>query len=190
MKLLPLLLLSGTLLFATPVTIDYDKSAIKFQVSNMWLNKVFGTFRNFKTTIDYDTKTHHIRTLNATIDATSIFTDNATRDTSLVSADYLKTDYFPQISFEMQEVFNNHIVGYLTILNNKRPISMAIKKFEATEQVFRLDLEGELNRNEFGVDKSPHFLIGKMVSFTVTLTGKLDAKYQTPPAKTPATSAR
>lgn len=179
MKFLTFLLITFTLSFANTVSIDYNASKVNFKVSNMWLNHVSGTFKSFDADINYDTTNHLIRSLKATINAQSIFTDMDSRDDSLRGKDYLKADYFPQIRFEMYEIFNNHIVGYLTILDNKKPISILIKELSFKGNDMTLLLEGELDRNEYGISTSSYFLIGKMVKFTITIKGTLDAKTPT-----------
>ncbi len=176
MKLLTSLFLTLSFALANTVSLDYNQSSINFKVSNMWLNYVSGSFKNFKADINYDTTNHLIRSLTATVDVASLFTDNESRDESLKGNDYFKAHYFPQIRFEMYEIFNDHIVGYLTILDNKKPISIRIKELSFKGNDMTLLLEGELDRNEYGITHSSHFMIGKMVKFSITIKGTLDAK--------------
>ena len=78
--------------------IDPIHSEVSFQVRHLVVSKVRGRFDAFEGTIVTAEDPAH-SSVQVTIDAASIDTNNADRDTHVRSADFLDTDNFAQISF-------------------------------------------------------------------------------------------
>jgi polyisoprenoid-binding protein YceI len=90
------------------------------------------------------------------IDAASIDTKNAKRDTHLRSADFFHADAHPQIVAEIGPVTrldDEHaaVAGTLTVNGITRPVHLTAKLTEATDQAVTLQAETEIDRADFGM---------------------------------------
>ena len=140
--------------------IDPVHSDVSFTVRHMMVSKVRGRFGSFSgeiTTGDDITSS----TVTATIDATSIDTNNAQRDGHIRSADFFDVENHPTWTFTSTGVRtdgDDHVLdGELTIKGVTRPVSLALEVngfgpdayggtrvgFSATTQI---------NRSDYGVD--------------------------------------
>ena len=98
----------------TTWNIDPVHSVAEFKVKHMMISNVKGQFTSIKGVLSLDetdiTKSH----LEASIDATSISTREAQRDTHLKSADFFDVEKFPELSFKTTRV-NRAGDGELTV---------------------------------------------------------------------------
>ena len=91
-----------TLLVISPVSLsfaemskwnlDYDHSTIGFQVKHMVISKTNGKFLKYKGIIEMDPETQQFKTIHATIDTNSVFTDHEKRDAHLRSPDFFDAE--------------------------------------------------------------------------------------------------
>jgi polyisoprenoid-binding protein YceI len=99
-----LVLLVASVSFAEEIyTIDQSHSEVGFQVRHL-LSKVRGRFTAFDGTIRADWARPANSSVEFTIDAKSINTDNERRDNHLRSADFFEVEKFPQITFKSTSV--------------------------------------------------------------------------------------
>jgi polyisoprenoid-binding protein YceI len=115
----------------TTWSIDAAHSNISFFVRYM-VSKVSGRFTGFVGTLVLDESDLTLSHVEAIIDARSLFTGNAERDAHLGSADFLDTEYFPELRFRstgIARVNETHyrVRGQLTIRDVTRPISLEIE---------------------------------------------------------------
>jgi len=116
------------------------------------ITNVKGTFRKFEAEIDGEDFTK--AKINASIDATSIFTNDDNRDNHLKSADFFEVENYPTLSFEgtsfkKVDDDNYKLVGNLTI----KGISKEVK----------FDVEfGGINKDPWGNEKAGFSLTGKI----------------------------
>jgi polyisoprenoid-binding protein YceI len=101
-------------------TIDPAHSVVELAVKHMMFSTVKGQFPNIAGTITFDESNLANSSVSAQIDAASITTREANRDTHLRSADFLDVENFPSIVFESTEIVprgshNFVIVGNLTL---------------------------------------------------------------------------
>ncbi len=80
--------------------IDSSHSSARFVVRHMMITNVHGAFSNIQGTITWDAANPGLSTVEVTIDATTISTQEAARDTHLKSADFLDVEKFPTITFK------------------------------------------------------------------------------------------
>ncbi len=100
--------------------IDPAHSALTFRVRHMMISWVRGEFTDYEGTVDFDTENPENSSVEVTIDASSIDTREAQRDTHLKSADFLNVEKYPQIRFKSTRVEatdedSGKIYGDLTI---------------------------------------------------------------------------
>ena len=134
-------------------TIDPTHSQVEFAAKHMMITTVKGTFPEFAGAVILDTADPSASSVEVTIQAASLSTRVADRDTHLKSADFLEVEAHPTITFRSTRVAGNlqgsfTVVGDLTIRGTTREVT--------------LDAEFE------GQGKDPWG--GERVSFTATTT--------------------
>lgn len=98
---------------------DPVHSSIGFSVKHLVVSNVRGSFDKFTGVIRYDEDDITNSSVEVTIDATSISTNNDKRDAHLRSADFLEVETYPQITFKSKRIEKTgegyRLVGDLSI---------------------------------------------------------------------------
>jgi polyisoprenoid-binding protein YceI len=163
MKLLaPALLLLGTIARAEPWTFDMAHSRVGFSVRHMMVSNVGGSFHDVKATVDLDDKNLAKSTVEFTIAATSIDTQNADRDKHLKSPDFFDVTKFPTLTFKSTKVTaagknKFKVTGDLTIRDVTKPVTLDVTLSDPMtnpwgKTVRGVEATGKLNRHEFGLN--------------------------------------
>ncbi len=84
--------------------IDPSHSTANFSIKHMMIAKVHGGFDKISGTLEYDTQTPENSRIEAQIDAASVNTREAQRDTHLKSADFFDIEKYPTILFVSKSV--------------------------------------------------------------------------------------
>jgi polyisoprenoid-binding protein YceI len=140
-------------------TIDPVHSYVGFMIKHMMVSKVrghFGTFSGQITTAANPLES----SVSVTIDASSIDTDNQTRDDHIRSADFFEVETHPNITFTSTAVRYEDgeffIDGELSIRGTTRTVTLAVESPEfgpnpagGTKAGF--SAATEINRSDFGV---------------------------------------
>lgn len=99
--------------------IDPSHSTAGFSIKHMMIAKVHGGFEKMSGQLSYDPQNVAASVINVAIEASSINTREAQRDTHLKSADFFDVEKYPQITFKSKQVEaageNLKVVGDLTI---------------------------------------------------------------------------
>jgi polyisoprenoid-binding protein YceI len=117
----------------SPATYEIDPAhtSVRFSVRHMMVSNVRGEFTKVSGTIKFDSVTPANSTVEATIDATSITTHEAQRDTHLKSADFLDVARFPPLVFRSTRVVpqsgGGKVTGDLTIHGVTREITLDVE---------------------------------------------------------------
>ena len=111
----------------TKWNLDGTHSGINFAVRHMVVSKVRGRFAVFSGTLELDDADLAQSTIDVTIDASSIDTGTAQRDTHLRSADFFDVETYPDLRFRSTRVEDVgdgrlRVVGELTIRDTTREI--------------------------------------------------------------------
>jgi polyisoprenoid-binding protein YceI len=137
------------------------RSTITFQVKNLGIN-TGGTISGLKADIQFNPNNLATDTINASVDANTISTDNDSRDDHLKSEDYFDVAHFPKII--MKSVLFKHKSGVnytcafnLTIKGKTKLIEVP---FTYTEKGNAAIFKGnfKLNRLDFGIGESSMML--------------------------------
>src|SRR6476646_5977039 len=88
--------------------IDPAHSTVQFSVKHMMFTTVRGRFKTFSGTIEVDAENPDRSKVTVEIDAATIDTGVADRDTHLRSADFLDVEQFPKIVFRSTRVNGAH----------------------------------------------------------------------------------
>lgn len=86
------------------LSIDPAHSFIGFSVRHMVISSVRGRFTRFSGTISYNRLDPVRSSVNVTIGAASVNTENSDRDSDLRSARFFDTGRFPQITFRSRQI--------------------------------------------------------------------------------------
>ena len=163
--------------------LDHAHTKVGFAVRHMMISKVRGNFTKFDADIDIDPNNLADSKVRATIDASSIDTNNIDRDAHLRSADFFNADEHPTLEFESTK-FRSHddgkveIDGNLTIRGTTRPITLTGEQLGPAQNPFDgsrsvgYNLRAELDREAFGLQwnqalETGGFLVGKKVTIEI-----------------------
>jgi polyisoprenoid-binding protein YceI len=160
----------------------------------MMVTHVRGAFKNVHGVLEFDPENPRLSSVQATIDATAIWTGQPQRDAHLRSADFLDVENFPQITFrgDQVELSGDHdyvVTGELTIRGVTRPVSLAVKYLGQWKTPWWEEEGGqwvdkgpklragfvattEINRHDFGVSWNDTMdragvVVGDRVSITI-----------------------
>ncbi len=128
MRLLTAILLSAPMI-AADYTIDPARSSAGFSIKNMVVNTVNGQFTNVTGTIRYDARNLTSAEVEATIDATTINTEDAKRDRHLKSADFFDVATYPTLTFRSTKWSPGAkavVAGDLTIHGVTKPVVLTL----------------------------------------------------------------
>ncbi|TAH09338.1 MAG: polyisoprenoid-binding protein [Sphingobacteriia bacterium] len=153
-KILLLLSLIPSIVFAQQYIPDSKETEIKFVVNNFGLG-TNGSFQQLSGNINWDPKNLGISSFQVSIDATTIDTDNKLRDKHLRKEDYFGVQKFPTITLQSSKISGNSNGTYqleanLTIKGTTKKISFP---FTAIQQGKNIIFKGtfEINRRDYAV---------------------------------------
>ena len=170
-------------------TIDSAHSAVHFSVRHMMLSNVRGEFTKLSGTIRFDTADPAGSSIEASIDAASINTRDAQRDTHLKSADFLDVEKFPKIAFRSKHIKLHkeraEITGDLTIHGTTREIVLDVEgpsneiKDPWGKHRVGATATTKLNRKDFGLTwnaalETGGVMVGDEVKITIDIEAVRD----------------
>jgi len=168
---------------ATPWNIDVSHSAIAFSVRHMVIAKVHGRFARWSGAVTFDPKDPASAAVAVRIEAASIDTQVADRDTHLRSPDFLDVEKFPEIAFTSRSVAKSGegwaVAGDLTLHGVTRPVTLAAE-FAGTgkdpwgNQRAGFSAKVTLDRKDFGLVwnaalEAGGVLVGEKVEIAIEL---------------------
>jgi len=167
----------------TIYSIDKAHSEATFQVRHL-LTKVRGRFSDFEGTIEYDEQNPELSSVNVTIQAPSIDTNERDRDTHLRSADFFDVDKFPALTFRSGTITRKgdqrfDVAGDLTIRGVTRPVTFDVTflgkaKDPWGNERIAFEAEAAINRKEYGLNwnaalETGGFLVGDEVKISLSV---------------------
>ena len=163
---------------STKWNLDPSHSEITFKVRHMMISNVKGEFKNFN--VDLESEDENFRNVkaSASIDTSSISTNNTDRDNHLKSAEFFNAEAHPQITFETDSL-NDEVTGNLTINGVTKPVKLDVDfgginvdPWGQTKAGF--SFEGKIKRSDFGLNWNAALEAGGvMVSDEVEIAGEL-----------------
>ena len=146
---------------AATYTIDASHSSVSFKVKHMMVSNVRGAFTEFEGSLEFDPEATEKTTINATIQMTSVDTNDEKRDEHLRSADFFDVASHPVMTFESTKIVHESgneytLHGNLTLRGVTKAVEleaeyagMVLDPWGNTRIGF--EAEGEINRKDFGV---------------------------------------
>lgn len=146
----------------TKWTLDPTHSELLFKVRHMMITNVKGEFRKFNATILSDGQDFTKSSIEVTIDAASVFTNEDQRDGHLKSADFFDVENYPVLSFQgksLRKVDDDEykLKGVLTIKGVSKEVELdvefgGINKDPWGNEKAGFSIEGKINRKDFGLN--------------------------------------
>lgn len=170
--LLLVMLLTGATGFAQTALTPVDAgSKVHFVIKNFGI-KTGGDFTGLKGTIRFDPKQYAASLFDVTVDASTVDTDNGSRDSHLKESEYFDAEKYKTIGFKSTKVMLStkagrfYMYGNLTIKGVTKPVEFG---FGATPKDGGYVFDGsfQINRRDFGVGGSS---VSMSDNLTVTLT--------------------
>jgi len=140
--------------------IDYDHSTVGFQVRHMVISQTNGKFLKYSAVVEMDPAAEKVKTIQATIQTTSVFTDHKKRDKHLRSPDFFDAKTFPTMTYIMKRYTKTGdtytAVGDLTIRGVTKEITLigtfnGVVKDPWGNTRAGFTAEGTINRQDFGM---------------------------------------
>ena len=163
--------------------IDKSHSEVIFQVRHL-VTRVRGRFDDFEGTVNVHEDKPELSSVEFTVQAASIDTNEAQRDTHLRSADFFEVEKFPTITFRSKRVVKRSnesydVVGDLAIHGVTKEITLPVTHLGKAKDPWgneRLGFEAEitLNRKDYGLTWNAPleiggFLVGDEVKASLSL---------------------
>ena len=113
-------------------TFEPGHTAAEFCARHMMVTPVRGHFKNVHGTLDFDPENPRTASVEATIDATGLWSGEPARDAHLRSADFLDVENHPTIAFRSSRVEligpdEGKLTGELTIRGVTRPVTLDVR---------------------------------------------------------------
>ena len=143
-----------------------DGSKVHFTIKNFGI-KTGGDFTGLKGTIVFNPKALATSSMNVSVNATSVNTDNGARDKHLRKDEYFSVEKFPLLTFISTKITESStagrffVIGNLTIKGVTKAVQFGFSATpSATGYVFAGDFE--INRRDFGVGGSSSVMADKL----------------------------
>lgn len=140
--------------------IDPAHSSIEFTVRHMMVSKAKGSFGKFSGSATGDPKQPATASVEVTIDAASITTQNADRDRHLRSADFFDVEKHPGITFKSKKIVEPaggilQILGDLTMHGITRQVALDVERLAPANRDgtprFQVVAKTKVNRKDFDI---------------------------------------
>ncbi|MGZ6976268.1 MAG: YceI family protein [Acidimicrobiia bacterium] len=169
--------------------IDPSHSSLQFVARHMMISKVRGRFHKFEGTIIVAEDPLQ-SSVEVTIEASTIDTGDADRDTHLRASDFLDVERFPHLRFKSTSLSAGHdgkwrLTGDLTIRDVTRVVDITVEFCGVADDPWgnvRAGFLGttEINREEFDITwnqalEAGGFLVGKGVKVEVDVEAVLES---------------
>lgn len=168
----------------TKWVLDPTHSELTFKVKHLMISNVKGEFRKFDATVLSDGEDFSNAQVSATIEASSVDTNNNDRDNHLRSDDFFGADEHPQLTFESTELSkldedNYRLKGLLQIKGVKNEITLDVDFGGLMTDPYGnkkagFTANGKINRKDWGLNWNAALETGGvLVSDEVRLTAEV-----------------
>lgn len=168
----------------TTYNIDNTHSSVGFKIRHL-VSKSAGRFSTFSGTIVADRADLTRSSIELTIDANSIDTDNENRNGHLKSADFFDVEKFPSIVFKSTKIEKTDgdayaVTGDFTMHGVTKSISVPVKVLGVTEgpgSMAGFEANFTINRKDYGIEwnkalDAGGFVLGDEVEVSITIESR------------------
>jgi polyisoprenoid-binding protein YceI len=141
--------------------LDPPHTLVEFSAKHMMITTVKGHFGSERGTLVYDEGDPSRSTVEAEIDAASLYTGTAMRDNDLRSSHFLEVEKYPTITFKSTRVElsgsdSGQVIGDLTIHGVTREVALETEltgrgKNPWGKEVIAFEARTSINRKDFGL---------------------------------------
>lgn len=153
--------------------LDASHASVGFSVKHLSLSNTKGTFPGLSGTLVLDEKNIGKSSVEVTLDAASVNTNDANRDKHLRAADFFDVEKFPTITFKSTKVVRKDdgyvATGDLTIKDVTKSVEIPFTLSGPTDHpmaplsVLAIDGALTINRRDFNITYAPAAVIGDQV---------------------------
>jgi polyisoprenoid-binding protein YceI len=174
------LLLTGVSAFAqsSTWTIDPNHSQVNFAIKHLQVSTVRGSISGVTGNVNWDDKDPSKSSVEATINTTTLTTNNEKRDAHLKSPDFFNVEKFPTMTFKSTAVTGApgklQVVGDLTLAGVTKSVTLDVdgptppQKGMGGKLVTGFSATGKLKRSDFNFgSKFGEPMLGDEVQFTI-----------------------
>jgi polyisoprenoid-binding protein YceI len=174
------LLLTGVSAFAqsSTWTIDPNHSQVNFAIKHAEVSTVRGSISGVTGAVVWDEKNPSNSSVQATINATTVTTNNEKRDGHLKSPDFFNVEKFPTLTFKSTAVTGTpgklQVVGDLTLAGVTKSVTLDVdgptppQRGQGGKLVTGFSATGTLKRSDFNFgSKFGSPMLGDDVKFTI-----------------------
>lgn len=154
--------------------LDKAHTQITFKAKHLGISWINGNFKQFELEMNYDTVNPENSTLVATINVSSISTDNETRDKHLLSPDFFDAEKFPMATFVSKKIILNEdnsfqLIGDLTIRDVTKEVTLNGNFYGSAIDPWGMEhlaasASTEIKRKEFGLSWNVAIESGALVA--------------------------
>lgn len=145
----------------TKWSLDPTHSELGFKIKHLMISSVSGAFTKFDVQTETTAEDFSNAQVEATVDVTSINTNNSQRDEHLRNADFFEVENHPNIVFKSTKVEkvddeNFNLFGDVTIKNTTKPVKLSVEYNGIAKDPWGnikagFTINGKLNRKDFGI---------------------------------------
>jgi polyisoprenoid-binding protein YceI len=177
------LALAGSALATDSFSIDKSHSDVSFKVRHL-VSNVTGRFGEFDGIIEVDFQNLNASSVQFSIDAASIDTDNEDRDKHLRSADFFDVEKYPEITFTSSKITKMDdntfaVTGTFTMHGVSKTLTIPVTYLGEVKDPWGTtkagyELATTLNRKDFGISwnkalDTGGFILGDEVQVSINL---------------------
>jgi len=163
--------------------IDSVHSGVIFKIQHAGVSNFYGRFNKLAGSVSWDAANPEATAINATIDASSVDSNNKDRDKHLSGTDFFNAKQFPDITFKSTKLTKKsentfELAGEITMVGKTKPVTGTLvvtgEKDAGKQFGYRVGMEATftIKRTDFGmsygVDKN---VLGDDVAITVGFAG-------------------
>lgn len=146
--------------FTQNYKLDTAHSYVNFRIKHLNVGWSYGRFNKFEGTIVVDEKNPSRSSVNFTIDANSVDTNNTRRDDHLRGPDFFNARQFPTMTFKSRSskkinATTAEITGDLTIKGITKPLTVRVVRTGMGEmrgqQLIGMETTFKIKRSDFGI---------------------------------------
>ena len=172
------ILMSG-MLHASQYEVDISHSSVGFKIKHLMISNVKGNFTKFTGTYELDKGL--LKSLEGTIEASSIDTGIEKRDNHLRSADFFEVAKYPAITFKMLSYKEGMLTGELTIHGVTQTVTLETEVSGTIKDPWgnvrsSISLNGEIKRSDYDLKwnqalEAGGVVVGDEVKLSIELEG-------------------
>jgi polyisoprenoid-binding protein YceI len=156
---------------------------VEFAVKHFGMMTVRGNFTEVTASGQIDPDNVPASSIEVTINASSIRTNNPQRDDDLRGPNFLEVEKYPAITFKSNRIEpigddRYRLIGDLTVKGNTKPLTLTVQRYGEVNDPrmghrIAYSAEGEINRKDFGLTVNMmadgRFVVGDEVKITIEL---------------------